>query len=226
MAKKAVVIISGGMDSTTLLYDVKSQGYDIYAVSFNYNQRHKLELEMAKLTCEKLNVKHKIIDLKQIGDELLQGSSLTSSNIDTPHGHYAAENMKLTVVPNRNCIMLSLALGYAFSIEAEDIFYGAHAGDHSVYPDCRPEFLDAMNKVAGLADWKKAEIKAPYLNIDKGDIVKRGLELGVDYSLTYTCYEGNETSCGLCGSCTERIEAFKKANAVDPIKYNVEVNWK
>lgn len=226
MVDKAIVIISGGMDSTTLLYDIKNLDYDIYALSFDYNQRHKRELDMAKLTCEKLRINHKIIDLKQIGSELLQGSSLTSDAISTPHGNYADENMKLTVVPNRNMIMLSLALGYAFSIGAEEIFYGAHAGDHTIYPDCRPEFLDAMNRVADLADWKRAEIKAPYAHIDKGDIVKKGIELGVDYSLTYTCYEGETLACGKCGSCQERIEAFKKAGVPDPVKYRIEIDWR
>ncbi len=219
----AVIILSGGMDSTTLLYDVVKQGYKVYALSFNYNQRHKRELECASATCKKLGISHKIIDLVQIGKELLQGSSLTSDSIDTPHGHYAAENMKLTVVPNRNMILLSLAAGYAMSIGADKIFYGAHAGDHDIYPDCRSEFVDAMKNVIGLADWKKVDLEVPYLFVDKGDIAILGTKLGVDYSKTHTCYEGTEKPCSKCGACTERILAFVKAGVRDPLY--TEIEW-
>ncbi len=217
--EKAVVILSGGMDSTTLLYDAKEKFEKVYALSFNYGQRHSKELEMAKKTCEKLGIDHKIVDITSI-QELLKGSSLTD-DIDVPEGHYEQPNMKLTVVPNRNMILLSLAIGYAISLNARNVCYGAHAGDHAIYPDCRKEFVEAMRSVASLCDYEKVKIHAPYLDMDKGDILKRGIELGVDYSLTWTCYKGKEKACGKCGSCIERLEAFKKVGIKDPIEYEV-----
>ncbi len=221
--EKVVVILSGGMDSTTLLYDIMSKGYDVYALSFNYNQKHKKELDLAKLTCEKLNVPHKIADLSLLND--IAPSALTRDDWKVPEGHYADENMKQTVVPNRNMVMLSLATSYAIGIGATELYYGAHAGDHDIYPDCRKEFIDSMKQSISLCDWSKIELKAPYWILDKGDIVIRGKELNVDYSLTWTCYVGKEKACGKCGSCVERLEAFEKAskyfqlNFKDPIEY-------
>lgn len=217
---KAVIILSGGMDSTTLLYDILSQGYQAHALSVNYNQRHSKELEFAQKTCKKLNVPHKVIDLSVLGKELLSGSALTSKDLKVPEGGYKEENMKLTVVPNRNMILLSLAIGYAVTLGAKKVFYGAHAGDHTIYPDCRREFVDAMKGVASLANWEPVGLEAPYLNLDKGDIAIKGKGLGVDYSLTWTCYNGGEKACGKCGACRERLEAFKKAKMTDPIKYD------
>jgi 7-cyano-7-deazaguanine synthase len=211
---KVVVILSGGMDSTTLLYDIINQGYEVYALSFNYGQRHVKELEMAKRTCEKLDIYHKIIDLD---NGSMQGSSLTTPAIATPHGRYDEESMKATVVPNRNMIMLSIAAGYAISIKAEKLFYGAHSGDHTIYPDCRPEFINVLAKAIMLADWYQVLLEAPYTNITKGDIVKIGLLLNVPFENTWTCYEGRAIPCGKCGSCQEREKAFKDAVAIDPL---------
>jgi len=223
--KKAVVILSGGMDSTTLLYDVINQGYEVSALSFNYGQKHVKELECAKATCKKLGVNHKIVQLDVLND--LAPSALTRKDIAVPEGHYEAENMKLTVVPNRNMIMLSLATAYAIQKKASKLFYGAHAGDHTVYLDCRKEFIDSMKTSISLCDWHKVELEASFWNIDKGDIAIKGKKLGVDYSLTWTCYnpiskEGcNETvACGKCGACQERLEAFEKAGYKDPVEYN------
>jgi len=215
--QKAVVILSGGMDSTTLLYDVVNQGYEVHALSFDYGQKHRKELEMAQRTTEKLGIKHKIIDLCALNE--VAPSALTRDDWDVPEGYYNDENMKQTVVPNRNMVMLSLATAYAIGIRADKLFYGAHAGDHTIYPDCRKEFVEAMKKAIGLADWHKVELEAPYLDMDKGDIAIRGKELGVDYSLTWTCYKGQEKACGKCGSCRERLEAFEKAGMKDPIPY-------
>jgi len=215
--QKAVVILSGGMDSTTLLYDVVNQGYEVHALSFDYGQKHRKELEMAQRTTEKLGIKHKIIDLRALNE--VAPSALTRDDWDVPEGYYNDENMKQTVVPNRNMVMLSLATAYAIGIRADKLFYGAHAGDHTIYPDCRKEFVEAMKKAIGLADWHKVELEAPYLDMDKGDIAIRGKELGVDYSLTWTCYKGQEKACGKCGSCRERLEAFEKAGMKDPIPY-------
>ena len=215
--QKVVVILSGGMDSTTLVYDVKSQGYDTYVLSFNYNQKHKKELEMASLTCKKLNIPHKILDLSILND--IAPSALTRDDWDVPEGHYEDSNMKQTVVPNRNMVMLSLATSYAIGIEASKLFYGAHAGDHAIYPDCRKEFIDSMKECIELCDWKKIELNAPYWNIDKYGILVKGKELNVDYSTTWTCYKGREKACGKCGSCQERLEAFEKIGIEDPIEY-------
>jgi 7-cyano-7-deazaguanine synthase len=217
---KVVVILSGGMDSTTLLYDVIHQGYDVHVLSFNYGQKHKIELEKAAATCTKLNLPHKIVDLKILGE--IAPSALTRSDWKVPEGHYAAENMKQTVVPNRNMVMLSLATAYAIGVGAEKLFYGAHSGDHAIYPDCRKEFIDAMKEAILLCDWTKISLEAPYWNIDKGDIAIKGKELKVDYLLTHSCYNGKEKACGKCGACQERLEAFKKAGIPDPIEYEKE----
>jgi len=218
--KKAVIIASGGMDSTTLLYDILSQGYEAYALSVNYGQRHAKELKFIRKTCKKLKLAHKVIDLSVVGKELLSGSALTSKNIAVPEGDYKEANMKLTVVPNRNMILLSLAAGYAISIGAKKIFYGAHAGDHAIYPDCRKEFVEAMRRAVLLADWEPVELEAPYLDLSKADIALKGKELGVDYSLTWSCYKGNDKACGKCGTCRERVEAFQKAGMADPLEYD------
>lgn len=217
--EKAVIILSGGLDSTTLLYDIIHNGYDVTALSFNYGQKHKKELDVARKTTAKLNIPHKIIDLSIVGREIFITSALTNNQIEIPNGFYDEGNMRATVVPNRNMIMLSLAASYAFSINASHIYYGAHAGDHTIYPDCRREFIEAMGNVIEIADWNKATLEAPYLNLDKGDIVIKGLQLGVDYSLTWTCYKGGELACGKCGACQERLEAFDKAGIKDPIRY-------
>lgn len=215
--KKAVVILSGGMDSTTLLYDVIDQGYEVHALSFDYNQKHKKELECAKATCNKLKVQHKIVNLTILNE--VTPSALTRDDWEVREGHYADENMKQTVVPNRNMVMLSLATSYAIGIKAERVCYGAHAGDHDIYPDCRKEFVDALANTISLADWHKVELYAPYYDVDKDDIVIIGKNLNVDYSLTWTCYKGKDKACGKCGSCVERLEAFEKARVKDPIEY-------
>ena len=216
--EKAVIILSGGMDSTTLLYDLINQDYEMYALSFDYNQKHKKELECAKATCAKLNINHKILDLSILND--IAPSALTRDDWEVPEGHYADENMKQTVVPNRNMVMLSLATSYAISLKAKKLFYGAHAGDHIIYPDTRKEFIDAIKQTIKLCDWNEVNLEAPYWNMDKGDIVNKGKELNVDYSLTTTCYKGKEKACGKCGSCRERLEAFKKTGIEDSIEYD------
>jgi len=205
---RAVVVLSGGMDSTTLLYDVKNQGYETYTISFLYGQKHSKELEFAKKTCELLKVPHKIVDISFFAD--LAPSALTKSSWSVPEGYYTDESMKQTVVPNRNMVFLSLATSYAISLKAQKLFYGAHAGDHPIYPDCRKEIV---------------ELEAPYVDLKKEDILKIGLKLGVDYSLTWSCYKGGEKACGRCGTCTERIEAFRKIGVKDPIEYEIEIDW-
>lgn len=217
MTEKVVVIYSGGMDSYTVLNRALADGKKVYALSFNYGQRHVKELDCAAAVCNELNIEHKIIDITAI-NQLLAGSSLTD-DIDIPEGHYQADNMKSTVVPNRNMILLSLAVGYAVSIGAEQVYYGAHSGDHAIYPDCRPEFVEKMNDVCQIANYEAVTIYSPYLQVDKSAILTDGLTMGLDYNKTWTCYNGREKACGKCGACQERLEAFRDNNAVDPIPY-------
>jgi 7-cyano-7-deazaguanine synthase len=219
MNKKAVIILSGGMDSTTLLYHmIKALELEPFALSFNYGQRHLRELSKAMLTCHKLGVHHQIVDLSSI-TKLISNSVLTDPKAKIPEGNYDEESMKATVVPNRNAILLNVAIGYAINIGAGSVYYGAHSGDHAIYPDCRPEFIEAMKVVAGLSNWEPVNLVAPFSSMDKGDILIWGRTLGVDYSLTWTCYAGREKACGKCGACRERLEAFQKAGITDPLEY-------
>lgn len=216
---KVVVIYSGGMDSFTLLHQVINEGKRVYALSFNYGQKHSKELHYAQKVSDELGIPHKIVDITAI-NQLLLGSSLTD-DIEIPEGHYEEESMKSTVVPNRNMIMLSLAVGYAVSIGATAVYFGAHGGDHAIYPDCRPEFVEKMDAVSKIANYEPVEILAPFLNSDKIDILKAGLALGLDYGKSWTCYNGRERACGKCGSCRERLEAFEKNGQKDPLRYEV-----
>jgi len=212
---KTIVVLSGGLDSTTLLYKVLAEGKEVKAISFDYGQRHKRELDMAKQTCEKLGIEHKVIDLGFF-KELASNSALTG-DIEVPEGHYEDETMKLTVVPNRNMVMASIAIGWAVNLEFDEVAMGVHAGDHAIYPDCRPEFIDLIRQTAAIANYRPIGIYAPYISSDKGDIVADGVKLGVDYSLTQTCYKGGDKPCGACGSCQERAYAFEKAKVEDPL---------
>ncbi len=220
MSEKVVVIYSGGMDSFTLLHKAVNEGKKVYALSFNYGQRHSKELHYAQKVCDDLAIPHKIVDITAI-NQLLLGSSLTD-DIEIPEGHYEEESMKSTVVPNRNMIMLSLAVGYAVSIHAEAVYYGAHGGDHAIYPDCRPEFIDKMNAVSQVANYEAVNIIAPFSQQNKIDILREGLALGLDYGKTWTCYNGRERACGKCGSCQERLEAFAENGITDSLVYEVQ----
>ncbi len=217
MSEKVVVIYSGGMDSFTVLHKALKEGKTPYALSFDYGQRHKKELDYAARVCEKLGIAHKIVDISAI-NSIVGGSALTS-DIDVPEGHYEEPSMQTTVVPNRNMILLSLAVGYAVSMEAEKVYYGAHSGDHAIYPDCRPEFVEKMNDVCGIANYTPVEIMTPYLHNSKDDILADGLVMGLDYGQTWTCYNGRTQACGKCGACQERLAAFSANNATDPLEY-------
>lgn len=220
--KKAVVLVSGGLDSATVLAIAKDQGYQCYALSFRYGQRHLSELEAAKRLCAKSCVTaHKIVDmdLGQIG-----GSALTDPGIEVPPA--GTDGIPITYVPARNTLFLSFALGWAEVLNAQAIFIGANALDYSGYPDCRPEYLDAFQKMANLAT-KQAlqgqyiQIEAPLIAMTKADIIRTGIELGVDYSITVSCYQANEQgdACGQCDSCRLRIKGFKEARVSDPTVY-------
>jgi 7-cyano-7-deazaguanine synthase len=219
----AVAIVSGGMDSITLAYYMKAQGIDeVHGLGFNYGQRHKKELSFPTL--------HDAIDSFEIVDlhdvqRLISKSVLTDHTRDVPDGHYAEDTMKQTVVPNRNMIMLSIAVGYAVTLQAEEgVWTGVHAGDHFVYPDCRPGFIVSAENAAwngneGFINWNGAAIKAPFVQLGKHDIAELGGKYGVAYSNTWSCYKGGEIHCGRCGTCVERKEAFRLSLVVDPTVY-------
>ena len=217
MTQKVVVIYSGGMDSFTVLHKALEDGFEVFPLSFDYGQRHKKELDYAAAVCKELDIYHKVVDISAI-NTLIGGSSLTS-DIDVPEGHYEEESMKQTVVPNRNMILLSLAIGYAVSIGASKVYYGAHSGDHAIYPDCRPEFVAKMNDVSQIANYEAVEIFSPYLTQSKIDILTDGLRMGLDYGKTWTCYNGRDKACGQCGACQERLEAFRENQVIDPLEY-------
>lgn len=217
ISEKVVVIYSGGMDSFTVLNRALKDGKQVFALSFDYGQKHVKELTYAASVCEELGIAHKIIDISAI-NELIGGSSLTD-NIDIPEGHYEEDSMKSTVVPNRNMILLSMAVGYAVSLDAAQVYYGAHSGDHAIYPDCRPEFVEKMNDVCQIANYQPVEIHSPYLKQSKIDILSDGLSMNLDYSKSWTCYNGREKACGKCGACQERLEAFEKNGVTDPLPY-------
>lgn len=210
-----VCILSGGIDSTVLLYKLLAEGKRPYALSFDYGQRHMRELSYAKGTAIRTNTPFLKVLLEC---ELFEGSSQTS-NIPVPHGHYAEESMKATIVPNRNMVMLAMAASLCISIKGGYIAYGAHAGDHAIYPDCRSSFVDGMTLALMSCDWNPPKLLVPFIKKSKTDVVKEGALLSVPFGLTYSCYEGRKNHCGLCGTCVERQEAFAEANVYDPTAY-------
>ncbi len=214
--KDSLIILSGGMDSVTLLHDGKEE--IALAITFDYGSNHaKREIEMAALNCRELGIEHIIIPLSFMHDYFK--SSLLSGAEAIPEGHYAADNMRSTVVPFRNGIMLSIAAGLAESRGLKRVMIANHAGDHTIYPDCRAEFIDAMSKAIHNGTYEGVEIVAPYTNISKTDIAKIGKRIGIDYSKTYSCYKGGEKHCGKCGTCVERKEALRDAEINDPTEY-------
>lgn len=222
MESKALAIVSGGLDSVTLAYLLHAEGYHLHLLAFDYGQRHKKELAFAELCARRLKADFDIIDLSHLG-KYLKGSALTD-DIEVPDGHYAAPNMAITVVPNRNAIMLALAYGIAVAEQTELVALGAHGGDHFIYPDCRPEFVaafDAMQRhaVEGFGH-PKLHLAAPFLHFGKHQIVKLGTALQVPYGDTWSCYKGGERHCGTCGTCVERREAFELAGVPDPTAYD------
>jgi len=213
-----VVIYSGGMDSYTVLHRAIREGYEVHALSFHYGQRHARELDVARRVCTNLGLSHRVVDIRAI-HQLIGNSALTDSERTMPKADYAEDNLADTVVPNRNMILLSLAIGYAVNIEAPICFYGAHGGDHVLYPDCRPAFVERMNDVAAIANFEAVKIEAPYLHSNKAQILADGVAMGLDYAETWTCYLGQEVACGECGSCRERLNAFAELGITDPIAY-------
>jgi len=214
--KDSLIVVSGGMDSITLLYDMKER--IAVGVSFNYGSNHnEREIAFAKMHCERLGIRHIVIDLdfmsRYFKSSLLEGADAI------PEGHYADENMKSTVVPFRNGIMLAIAAGLAESEGLKYLMIANHSGDHTIYPDCRPEFISAMSDATRFGTYPGIEILAPYTNITKTAIARRGKQLGVNYAETWSCYKGGEKHCGKCGTCVERKEALHDAGIDDPTEY-------
>lgn len=228
---KGIVIMSGGMDSTTLAYDLLEKEEDIDIISFNYGQRHKKELEYALDTALELSIRFDIIDLSSVGFLLADGgSSLVDAKTEVPEGHYAEDNMSVTVVPNRNMMMIAVASSIAVARGANYVATGVHAGDHFQYPDCRPEFISMVSATTVLANLGFAKpgfaVLAPYVDKTKAEIASIGHQLGVKWEHTWSCYKGEQLHCGRCGTCVERAEAFYLAEVHDPTEYADPDFWK
>ena len=214
--KDSVIVLSGGMDSVTLLHEYKDR--IALALSFDYGSNHNArEIECARSNCAALGIEHIVIPLDLMHRYFR--SSLLSGADDIPEGHYADENMKSTVVPFRNGIMLSAACGMAESRGLHHVMIANHGGDHAIYPDCRPGFIAAMSSAMQEGTYEGIDIIAPYTDITKADIARRGYACGVDYANTYSCYKGGPVHCGRCGTCVERREAFMLAGIPDPTRY-------
>ena len=214
--KDSVLILSGGMDSTTLLYD--EQERIALAISFDYGSNHNArEIPFAQMHCQRLGIKHIVIPLefmtKYFKSSLLEGAEAI------PEGHYADDNMKSTVVPFRNAIMLSIAVGIAESNNLKNVMMANHAGDHTIYPDCTPAFVKAFDLTAQAGTFVNVHLLTPYTHLTKGEIAARGRELGIDYAETWSCYKGGEKHCGRCGTCVERKEALAEAGIEDTTEY-------
>ncbi|NUM32961.1 MAG: 7-cyano-7-deazaguanine synthase QueC [Candidatus Brocadiae bacterium] len=216
--KKVVVLLSGGMDSVSALYESKCSYQIIAGVSFNYGAKHNdREIPYAVHHCQKLGIRHELIVIDFVSR--LFKSDLLKSGGNIPDGHYEEKNMQQTVVPFRNGIMLSIAAGFAESIAAQGIVIGSHAGDHAIYPDCREGFMKSISEAIQLGTYAQIEVILPFMAMNKVKIVKRGQELGVDFSQTWSCYKGGNLHCGSCGTCVERREAFIMAGIKDPTAY-------
>ena len=216
MEKDSVIVISGGMDSTTMLYEYREQ--IALAITFDYGStQNAREREYAIMHCKRLGIKHLIIPLDFMHQYFK--SALLGAPEDIPEGNYDDENMKSTVVPFRNGIMLAIACGMAESSGLKRVMIANHAGDHAIYPDCRPNFVNAMSEAMSAGTYENVTVFAPYTGLSKTDIALKGKALGLDYSETYSCYKGGEKHCGKCGTCRERIEALREAGIEDTTDY-------
>lgn len=220
---KAVILLSGGLDSTVCMAYAKEAGYELYPISFNYHQRHSIELESAKKVAKFYNVARHIVIETNMND--IGGSALTDTSIEVPNGNMESTEIPVTYVPARNLIFLSYALSYAEAIGAERILIGVNALDYSGYPDCRPAFIEKFQQVANYAtkataaDHKEILIETPLLNLSKKEIVELGTRLGAPLHVSHSCYRGGEKACGVCDSCQLRLKGFREAGIVDPVPY-------
>ncbi|WP_405912159.1 7-cyano-7-deazaguanine synthase QueC [Streptomyces sp. NBC_00963] len=216
----AVIVLSGGMDSTTLTAHYAALGYQLIAVTADYGQRHRQEIESARAVANHYGADHHVVDLRGYG-ALLHGSALTDADVEVPDGHYAEDSMRSTVVPNRNAVLANVAVGVGVANRAATVALGMHAGDHFVYPDCRPAFVDALRSLVDVANegFPTPRVEAPFLTWSKADIATHGARLNAPLDLSWSCYKGGETHCGTCGTCYERREAFRDAGLEDPTAY-------
>jgi 7-cyano-7-deazaguanine synthase len=227
---RTILIYSGGLDSTTLLYCLRQAGQQVSALSVHYGQRHVEELRYAEVLCRRLAVPWMCLDLQTI-TPLLQGSSQTDASIPVPEGHYTAASMALTIVPNRNMVLLSIAAAWAVSQGADAVAYAAHAGDHAIYPDCRAAFVEAMRAALGVCHVPGLQLLTPFLTWSKGQIVAKAIALGVNLAETWSCYapiaqqDGSFIHCGRCGTDVERILACQEAGVLDPTIYADPDYW-
>jgi 7-cyano-7-deazaguanine synthase len=214
---KTIVILSGGLDSTTLLYHIKNEGRTVHTLTFDYGQRHNRELKAAEEICRRTQTTQELVDLTSLRP-LFGANALTDHRVALPSGEYSNSTIGITTVPNRNMIMLSIAIGRAISLGFDAVAFGAHGGVNDVmYPDCSPDFVASINATAKTCDDKAISILAPFVHWDKSMIVKRGHELAVPFALTWSCYEGNQVPCGQCGTCMDRKNAFDRAGLIDPL---------
>jgi 7-cyano-7-deazaguanine synthase len=222
--RKAIVIFSGGLDSSTLLYHLQAEGYDLRALSVHYGQRHhQQELAAAEVIAGRLRIDRKTLDLTALA-EFLGRNSLSDPSVPVPEGPYAEESMRLTTVPNRNMILLSVAIAWAASLKYPAVAFGAHGGEYTPYPDCQPAFADVMDQAARVCDWSPIRVLAPFVHWRKADIVRRGAKLGVPFAQTWSCYQGGPRHCGRCGTCLDRKGAFALSGVPDPTEYETVVH--
>lgn len=213
-----VVVLSGGLDSAVLLWHLQKLGTAARAVTIDYGQRHRTEVLHAEFLAEQAGIAHEVVDLSPLR-RVLPGSSQTDDRVAVPEGHYEDASMRATVVPNRNMLLLAVAMGIAVAHDLTGVAYGAHSGDHAIYPDCRPEFVQAMKHAFALCDYTPRKLIAPFAKMSKAQIVRLGHALDVPFADTWTCYAGGEKHCGRCGACVERREAFVQARVADPTEY-------
>jgi 7-cyano-7-deazaguanine synthase len=227
MSDLVVVTVSGGLDSVTLAHGLHAEGHELVCLSFDYGQRHSKEIDFARACAARLGAEHELVDLRSVG-ALLTGSALTDDAVDVPEGHYTDRSMAATVVPNRNAIMLSVAVGVAVARRAVAVATAVHAGDHPIYPDCRPAFVEAVEREARIGNEGFAvdgfQVRAPFMRLTKDEIVRRGAAVGVPFAETWSCYVGGERHCGRCGTCVERREAFELAGVADPTVYELALS--
>ncbi len=210
MKRRTVVVFSGGLDSTTLLYHLINLGHEVKAISFDYGQRHRKELDAASKIATNLRVEHRIVDVTGLAT-IFGSNALTDHQVDIPHGEYSRQTMQVTVVPNRNMIMISIATGWAIASGFDSVAFGAHSGEYTPYPDCQPAFAAALNAATHVCDSCPIEVLAPFVRSSKTDIVVRGKELSVPFEMTWSCYEGGDEPCGKCSTCLDRQNAFEQS---------------
>ena len=214
---RAVVIFSGGIDSTTLLYMLNNDGYNVIPLTFAYGQKHDKEIECAKKICKRLGLTHTLIQLP-----VLHGSALTDDSDEIPETDYNTDSQRITVIPNRNMVFIAHAVSLAIANDASEVYYGAHKNDETAYPDCTIEFVEAVQSAVYTGNYEKVAVKAPFLGMTKDEIVSLGVQLGISYEDTWSCYKGEALHCGVCGTCRERKKAFKLTRIKDPTEYQIQ----